>query len=136
MGTVMEAPYVEKQEVRAVIAQINRGWREREFSVLPDCFAENAVMLGPGYTVLGRGRSFLVESYHEFATNAAVLQYTESEPLVEVFDSVAICAYTWTMTYRRADQPETESGSDQFVLSRSGSQWRVVCRYMSFEPST
>lgn len=122
-----------KEEVRSLIAQINRAWREKDFAALPECFAEDAVMVGPDYAELGRGRSFFVDSYREFATGATVLEYSESQPLTEVFGNVAICAYRWTMTYRRDGEPHTESGSDQFVLSRIDSRWRVVWRYIFFQ---
>jgi len=125
-----------KEEVQGVIAQINRAWRDGDFSRLPECFAEDAVMVGPGYVELGRGRSFFVESYREFATGAAVLEYSETQSLIEVFGNVAICAYRWTMTYQRDGQPQTESGSDQFVLSRVDSRWQVVWRYLFFQPKT
>jgi len=92
-------------------------------------------MMGPGYKVLGRGRSFFVESYRDFATSAAILHYSESVPIVEVFDGVAICAYSWTMTYQREGTSNTETGSDQFVLVHSNSKWRVVWRYIFFQPS-
>jgi len=123
-----------KDEVRSVIAQINRARCDNDFAALPERFAEDAVMVGPDYIELGRGRSFFVESYREFATGAAVLDYCQSEPLVEIFGNVAICAYRWTMTYRRDDRPQTESGSDQFVLSRIATRWRVVWRYIFFQP--
>ncbi len=129
----MDSP--EKRAVRDVVARINRAWQTKDFGALPDCFAQNAAMAGPDYTVLGRGRSFFVESYREFANSAEVLEYSESKPLIEVFDRVAICAYPWTTTYRRDGERRAERGSDPFVLSRSAGRWRVVWRYISFQPS-
>lgn len=129
----MEATQTAKQSVRALVARINRAWRESDFSDLGECFAEDAVMVGPGNAVLGRGRASFVQSYREFATAAIVLDYVESEPIVEVFDAVAICAYTWTMTFRRESGSETQSGYDQFVLSRSNEQWCVVWRQVRFD---
>jgi uncharacterized protein (TIGR02246 family) len=123
-----------QQEVRGVVARINRAWRAKDFDALPDCFAENAVMVGPDYVELGRGRAFFVESYREFSASATVIDYSESEALTEVFGDVAICAYRWTMTYGRDNQTQTESGTDQFVLSRIDMQWRVVWRYLFFRP--
>jgi len=131
----MEETDVARQAVADAVAQINRAWQNNDFAALLECFAEEAVMVGPGYKVLGRGRSFFVESYREFATSAAILQYSESDPVVEVFDQIAICAYSWTMTYRRDGAPSTEVGSDQFVLVRSNSKWQVLWRYLCFHPS-
>ena len=123
------------EEVRDVIARINRAWREKSFAELRDCFSSDAVMVGPDYQVLGRGREFFVTSYREFAESAAVTQYSESEPLVEVFDNVAICAYDWTMTYDRDGVSSTERGTDQFILRREGPHWQVLWRYIKFEAS-
>jgi uncharacterized protein (TIGR02246 family) len=125
-----------KEAVRGVVARINRSWRQADFAGLAECFDPNAVMVGPGNTVLGRGPSFFLESYREFGTNVAVLEYSESERLLEVFDDVAICAYAWTMTYQRDGGTFTENGTDQFVLSRCGPQWRVVCRYICLQPTS
>ena len=125
-----------KNAVRAVVARINRSWREGDFAGLAECFAPNAVMAGPGYTVFGRGASFFVESYREFGANTVVLKYSESERLLEVFDDIAICANAWSMTYQRDGGPITENGTDQFVLTHSGSQWYVVCRYIVFQPAS
>ena len=131
----MEDAAVTKGTVQGIVARINRAWRDKNFAALPGCFAENAVMVGPDYEVLGRGRSFFVESYREFATSAAVLDYSESVPVVEVFNGVAICAYSWTITYQRDGKPVTETGSDQFVLCGSDDKWQVVWRYIFFQPS-
>ncbi len=126
----------DRTAVRAVVAQINSAWRNRDFDALPECFADDAVMVGPDYAELGRGRAFFVDSYRDFAVGADVLDYEESEPLVDVFGDVAICAYRWTITYRRDGGPQTEHGSDQFVLTRTNSRWRVVWRYIYFAPAT
>jgi uncharacterized protein (TIGR02246 family) len=131
----MEQSDVARRAVQGVVARISRAWQDKDFAALPECFAEDAVMMGPGYKVLGRGRSFFVESYRDFATSAAILHYSESVPIVEVFDGVAICAYSWTMTYQREGTSNTETGSDQFVLVHSNSKWRVVWRYIFFQPS-
>jgi len=130
----MATDHSAKVDVRSVVARINRAWRDKDFSALPECFVEDAVMVGPDYVELGRGRAFFVASYREFATGAGVLDYAESDPLIEVFGDVAICAYRWTMTYERDGEARRESGSDQFVLSRIGKQWRVVWRCIFFQP--
>ena len=131
----MQAPDVAKQAVQGIIARINRSWRDKDFAGLPECFAEDAVMVDPGYQVLGRGRSFFVDSYRDFAAAAAILNYSESAPLVEVFGGVGVYACSWTMTYQRDGKSSTEFGSDQFVLVRANSGWQVVWRYISFQPS-
>ena len=131
----MQTTDVANQAVKDVVARINRAWRNKDFAGLPECFVENAVMVGPGYQLLGRGRSFFVDSYRDFGASAAILDYSESTPIVEVFGSVAICAYSWTMTYLRDGKPNNESGADQFVLVGADSRWQVVWRYIFFQPS-
>jgi len=130
----METTDVAKQEVQDVIVHINRAWRDKDFAGLPECFAEDAVMVGPSYQLLGRGRSFFVDSYREFTAAAEILDYSESAPVVEVFGGVAVYAYSWSMTYQRDGKPSCEAGSDQFVLVRSDSGWQVVWRHIFFQP--
>lgn len=125
----------DEKSIRDVIAQINRAWREKDFVGLGECFSQSAVMVGPDYQILGRGRDFFVQSYREFSQSAAVIHYSETDPLLEVFDDVAICAYGWTMSYEREGVASTERGTDQFVLGRAGVDWQVVWRYIKFEPA-
>lgn len=122
----------EESVVRAVLSQINDAWREKRFDGLSDCFAENAVIVGPDYKIFASGRNACAESYREFATNASVLEYAESDHELRLWAATAIFTFAWRMTFQREHGPKTESGTDQLVLSKVDGNWKVVFRYIFF----
>jgi uncharacterized protein (TIGR02246 family) len=125
----------DEEAVRDLIARVNHAWLAKDFAGLGDCFSQSAVMVGPGFEVLGRGRDFFVQSYRDFAQSAAVIHYSETDPLLEIVEDVAICVYGWTMSYEREGVASTERGTDQFVLCRAGADWQVLWRCIRFEPA-
>jgi ketosteroid isomerase-like protein len=122
--------------IRKVIATIEAAWRHKEFGGLEACFHEDVVIVGPGYVEYGRGRDTCAQSYREFATNAEILDYSESGHVLRVWGNVAVYTYAWQMTYRREGGQTTDSGTDQLVLEQTSAGWQVVWRYMFFQPSS
>jgi ketosteroid isomerase-like protein len=92
-------------------------------------------MVSPGFQEMLRGRVACVESYREFAANAKVHDYTESDLKIAVWGDTAVCTYAWSMTYQRDGEQSREAGTDQFVLSREGKKWLAVYRYIHFAPT-
>jgi hypothetical protein len=74
-------------------------------------------------------------SYREFACNASVLDYSESEHQLRAWPDTAVYTFAWQMTYERENGPKRESGTDQLVLGRIGACWRVLFRYIYFSPA-
>ena len=118
--------------IRAVLDRIDAAWRSKEFDALEECFDENATIVGPGYAVFASGGKACADSYREFASNASVIDYAESDHQLRVWGATAIQTFTWRMTYRREGGPKSESGTDQRVLARDVDAWRVVFRYIHF----
>jgi len=125
----------EEVAVRNVIEKIGNAWRRKQFEGLEECFHEDAVIVGPGYVEFGRGRGACAESYREFATNAQVLEYSESSHSLRVWEQTAVFTFSWEMTYQREGGPVHESGTDQLVLEHTANGWQVVWRYLFFQPS-
>ena len=121
--------------VRKIIATIDAAWRAKQFEGLEACFHEQAVMVGPGYVELAAGREKCAESYREFATNAAVLEYTESQHTLRTWETTAVYTFAWKMTYQRESGPKTEEGTDQLLFALGASGWQVIWRYIHFQPS-
>lgn len=121
--------------VSRVIARIDAAWRDKQFDGVEACFHPDAVVVGPGYTEVARGRAACVESYREFATNARVLHYAESAHQLRVWKTTAVYTYGWTMTFERDQGPVHEKGTDQMVLQKAADGWQVVWRYVHFEPA-
>lgn len=121
-------------QVREVLATIDAAWRKKKFDGLERCFHEDATIVGPGHVEYARGRSTCADSYREFATNADVLDYSESSHDLRIWETAAVYTFQWNMTYRRGGGPTREQGSDQLVLMRGTEGWQVVWRYIQFQP--
>ena len=122
--------------IRAVLSRIDAAWQQKRFDGLADCFDANAVILGPGHAVYASGRVACSESYREFASNAAVLDYVESNHGLRIWGGTSVYTFSWRMTYRRDSGPKTEEGTDQLVLGWDGDVWWVLFRYIHFAPSS
>jgi ketosteroid isomerase-like protein len=122
--------------IRAVLSRIDAAWRTKRCAGLEDCFAEDATIAGPGCVRYAAGRAACAESYREFASNAAVLDYTEDGHELRSWPDVAVYTFRWTMTYQRDQGPKRESGTDELVLGRFGEHWRVVFRHIEFAPAS
>ena len=112
--------------VQAVLSTIDAAWRRKEFTGLDDCFDDNAVIAGPDYAVYASGRAACAESYREFATNASVLEYSEVDHNLRVWENIAVYTFSWQMKYRREAESKLEQGTDQLVLEHRDGVWRVV----------
>jgi ketosteroid isomerase-like protein len=124
-----------EQRIRDVIATIDAAWRLKQFTGLDQCFHEDAVIVGPGYTEYARGREKCAESYREFATNAAVLSYSESSHTLRTWETIAVYTFAWEMQYQRQEGPKRETGTDQLVFELMDGHWQLVWRYICFVPS-
>jgi len=122
----------EQIAVRDVLTRINDAWSrlrgEAMASALNDCFAEDIVVRGPGFVLLGKGRDFAVKSYQEFVTQAEVKSFSADDPEIDVAGETATAQYKWTMTYVLNGQEYTERGHDLFVFARRGVKWLAVWR--------
>lgn len=121
--------------IRDVIARIDAAWRLKQFDGLEQCFHEDAVILGPGYVEYARGRQKCAESYAEFATNAAVLSYSETAHALRIWENAAVYTFAWEMEYQRDEGPRLEAGTDQLVFQLGPAGWQLVWRYIHFAPS-
>jgi hypothetical protein len=119
--------------VSKVITRIDAAWREKKFEGLEACFHPEAVITGPGFAEMARGRAACVESYREFATNAEVLAYSEANHQLRVWKSTAVYTFAWRMSFQRGEGPVHEKGTDQMVFQKGQDGWQVVWRYVHFE---
>ena len=124
-----------EQAVRDVIAKIDAAWRMKQFDGLDECFHPDAVIVGPGYAKFARGGDKCAESYRDFATNAAVLTYSESSHALRIWGTTAVYTFAWEMQYQRHGGPRREAGTDQLVFEFDSGRWQVVWPYVFFEPS-
>ena len=119
-------------EVRQTLDAINQAWRERRFDTMAQFFDEDIVMKGPGLKEFGRGREAIIQSYVQFMAQSEVIEYAESNHVVDIWGDVAAATYDWAMTYEQKSQTKTEKGQDMFVFSKIGSKWLAIFRLILF----
>lgn len=125
-----------QRAVRQVLTRIDAAWRTKQFDGFDRCFADDAVIVGPHYQPYAIGRKACADSYREFATNAAILEYEESDHQLRLWPDTAVYTFAWQMTYARDGGPKRDAGTDQLFLGRFGDDWRVLFRYIHFAPTT
>jgi hypothetical protein len=123
--------------IRDLLSQINDAWTKQRgeamTAALNECFAEDMVMRGPDFVFLGKGRDLIVQSYHDFVSNAEVKSLSLDDPEIDITGETATAQYKWTMTYALGGQEYTEHGRDLFVLARRDNKWLAVWRAMLVE---
>ena len=129
----------EQIAIRDLLARINNAWINQQgeamIATLKDCFAEDVVMRGPDFALIGKGRDFLVQSYRDFISNAEVKNVSLDEPTIDVSAETATAQYKWAMTYVLGGQEYNESGRDLFVIARRDKKWLAVWRAMLPDPA-
>jgi ketosteroid isomerase-like protein len=122
----------DESAIRSQLARINEAWQHQSgealANTLNECFAEDVVMRGPQFTLMGKGRALAVQSYVDFTTQAELKAFTAEEPAIDCSGDTAVASYKWQMTYALAGQEYTEQGHDLFVFSRRAGKWLVIWR--------
>jgi hypothetical protein len=128
----------EQIAIRDLLSRINDAWikqrGEAMTAALNECFAQDVVLRGPGFAFVGKGRDLVVQSYHDFISQAEVKSFSLDEPEIDVTGETATAQYTWAMTYAIGGKEYTEHGRDVFVLARRDKRWLAVWRAMLVEP--
>jgi hypothetical protein len=122
-----------QHEIQGVIGEINQAWLNGRVDDLSLIFHEDMVIVGPDFQELSRGRMACVKSYHDFLAQARIIDYRESEPIVDDWATIAVATSPWEMTYELGGRRYTESGHDTFVFKKEEDRWQVVWRLMTVD---
>jgi len=125
-----------RADVRVTLRRISAAWQNRHYQELATLFDEDIVMVLPGLSARIEGRVAVVESYMEFMEHAAVGDYWEDEPTIDVWGETAIASYRWEMTWVTGGITESAAGYDVFTFSRDTDRdqaWRAVWRTMALD---
>ena len=127
-------PTADQLAIRGLLAQLNDAWMHKRgdamTAALNPCFADDVVIRGPGFLFLGQGRSFAIQSYHDFVTQAEIKNLSLDEPEIDVIAETAVAQYKWAMTYVLSGNEYTEHGHDVFAFSKHDGSWQIVWRAM------
>lgn len=112
-----------------IIRADNRAWTAGLSAEGPEAmYAENAVLIPPGFGARVEGCEAIRQSYAHFLEIAKVLAFDESEEHVDVHGDSAVATYRFTIQYELNGQGHQEAGREVLVFVRQPAGWRVVWR--------
>jgi hypothetical protein len=129
----MKSDRAHQSEIRGVLSRLSAAWREERFDELEDILHQSVVFLKPGFDGRVEGRTACVNTYREFMSSAKVMDYSESDPSVDVWGATAVATYRFEMAWEMNGKSHREAGRDLFVFVREDSRWQVVLRTMISE---
>jgi ketosteroid isomerase-like protein len=118
------------REVQNALAAINRAWRSGRVSDMVPYLHPDVVMTMPGFTGSIAGRDKLIAGFEEFCANARVVEYTESDQIIEVIGNSAVVSFKFDMLYERPKYRERSQGRDLWLFQRDSGKWVAVWRTM------
>ena len=117
--------------VGAVNHAFSQGDPNAMRSVFDEIFHKDMVIRGPEFKLMAEGKSACIESYVTFASEARVISFQTSEPVIDLFDDMAVAKYSWSLRYARGGAEHDEKGNDVFMFVREGGKWLVAWRALS-----
>lgn len=119
-------------QIGELLDRVHRAWLfergEALANTLRDCFAEDVVVRGPGFALLGQGLDFAVSTYVNFAAECTLNDVRCEEIEVDLFGDTAVAQYGWTIVFEREGREFTESGHEMLTLMRRDGRWVIVWR--------
>ena len=120
--------------LRGMMRDLNHAWLDGNVNDIRKYYAEDAVMVLPGFTDRVVGRSPCVDSYREFVENAAVQNFEELDSMIDVWDSTAVVSYEYRIAYRMAETDYEETSRELVVFAQRNGGWQIVWRTVLSTP--
>ena len=125
----------EREHIAELVAAINdvfpKGDPNAIRAVLDEIFHADAVIRGPGFTLMAEGKAACIQSYVDFAAAAKIRSFQCDEPQIDLYDDMAVASYGWKMRYSLADGEHDDTGKDVFMFVREGGKWLAAWRALS-----
>jgi hypothetical protein len=115
---------VDGDDVASIAAAINDAWVNGRFDELREYFHTDVVLAQPGLARRIVGRDALIDSYRQFAAEAAG-SFRAGEIRVDAAGDSAVTTMPWTT--------DEERGWDLLVFGKRDGRWVVVWRTIVVE---
>jgi len=115
-------------EIEEIISEINTAWIKGSPEKLEDYFHEDMVIVGPDFSVIGKGRTACVNSYREFIAQASEIDFTRNSVDVSVWGGTSIASYSYTISWKSGGKHFHAAGKDMFIFSYIDNSWKAVWR--------
>jgi len=124
------------EEIRRLISGISQAWLKGDTNRLNQYFHQQMTISGPDLQRLGAGIDTCIKSYEDFVQQTNILEYSESEPSIDLYDDTAVVVCPWKITYEMKGQTYREQGRDLLVLVRHEHSWLVAWRAVFPQPES
>jgi hypothetical protein len=82
-----------KDAIHGALAAINNAWRAGRPEEMHAYLHPDIVMKMPGFSGGTVGREAFIEGFRQFAANARILEYSESDERIDVIGACAVITY-------------------------------------------
>lgn len=117
-----------QRAVWAAMQRLNAAWLHGEVENLAEVLHAHMVIVPPGFHQRIEGAEACAEGYREFARQAQVQSYHESDASVEVYGSTAVVSYLYDLTYTMDEASYQDAGHDLYVFAYEDGRWQAVWR--------
>ena len=114
--------------ISQLIRDLNQTWLQGRFDDLHRYYAEDVVMIPPGFQRQIVGRDAMVDSYRQFAQQATVHQFQEEDIDVRLFESTAVVTLRFHIKYDYGGNVQEETCAEILVLLSRDNEWRIAWR--------
>jgi hypothetical protein len=117
-------------KVAETLQLINRTWLEGRPHDLAPMLHPSIVMALPRFAGRITGSDSFIGGFVDFASNADLLEYGESDHQVDVAGDTAVASFAFDMVYKRSGASYRCTGRDLWVFSLHEGTWLAVWRSM------
>ena len=115
-------------EVKGVLKAVNGAWSSGKPEDLKDYFHDDIVIVSPELKILGAGKENCIQSYIDFLDRSRVIEYTDTDPEIRIFEDTAIAFCRYTISWETGGKFLKEEGQELYVFTKQNAQWLVVMR--------
>ncbi len=119
-----------KEQVSAVMRQINQAWLAGRVDDLAPFVHPEIVMVLPGFSGRVQGRETLLAGFREFCQNSQIHEFNELGQQVDVVGETAVVSFRYEMVYEQNAKRSRAAGRDLWVFEQEDSAWLAVWRTM------
>jgi hypothetical protein len=88
------------------------------------------VIVSPDLRRVALGREACIEGYTRFLGEATIMDFSEHDRQVDVFDGTAVVGYRYRLVYELEGEEVVDTGSDVFVLVETDEGWLATWRML------
>ncbi len=113
----------EIEAIKSIIHAISEHWKSKDYEGIGAFLADDVVTARPGSDERIQGCAAYVQSYRNYDQAAETLEYSTSDPKVDVVENTAVAVCPFEVVYELQGTKHHEKGKNILVFS-----WRVENR--------